>query len=284
MGRQDLLSTFIGAYPAQPATAFWRAIEIGALAASGIPPGLGLDLGCGDGILTDILLGKIGSRRLVGVDPDPCEAAAARHYEFYDRIHSCGGDAIPESDSTFDFVISNSVLEHIPLLEPVIAEVSRVLKVGGKFFFTVPGRGFHDNLSGSLFPHINRERYLNAVDRRLAHFHYLSPEEWIEVCARHSLVVEECKGYLNRAETQRWETLSRLTGGLFYSIFGERQRPIEIQRRIGARSLQNRWRLPPGVSTVLGRLVSLGVSADFETPTWIDISAASCLLVQGRRS
>lgn len=284
MKSPNLLSSFIGAYPAQPATALWRAVEISALSACDIPQGLGLDLGCGDGILTNILLERIGSRRLVGIDPDPYETAAARQFKFYHRVHNCGGDAIPESDSTFDFVISNSVLEHIPFLEPVIAEISRVLKPGGQFFFTVPGPAFHDNLSGSLFPHINRERYLGAIDKRLAHFHYLSPEDWMELCARHALVVDFCQGYLNRAETQRWETLSRMTGGLLYSLFGERKRPIEIQRQLGARSLQNRWRLSSGFSSIVSHLVSLGVPTDFDRPTWTDVAVASCLLVQGRRS
>src|SRR4051812_37996918 len=114
----DLFTTFTARYPAQPATAFWRAIEIEALATCDVPEeGLGLDLGCGDGILTDILLERIGPRRLVGIDLDPLETAAARKYSFYERIHTCSADAIPEPDGTFDFVISNSVLEHIPPLE-----------------------------------------------------------------------------------------------------------------------------------------------------------------------
>ena len=71
MTNQELLASFVGAYPAQPATAFWRAIEIGVLARRGLPEGLGLDLGCGDGILTDILLRQTGPRTLVGVDVDP---------------------------------------------------------------------------------------------------------------------------------------------------------------------------------------------------------------------
>ncbi len=148
---RDLLTDFVARYPAQPATAFWRGIEIDVLGKADIPDGLGLDLGCGDGILTDILFKRIGRKpRLVGIDPDPLETDAARKYRFYERIHTSGGDSIPEPDATFDYVISNSVLEHIPSLEPVIREVGRVLKPGGRFFYTVPCPGFHDNLAGSI--------------------------------------------------------------------------------------------------------------------------------------
>jgi hypothetical protein len=38
----------------QPATAIFRAIELPALIGHGIQQGLGIDIGCGDGKLTDI--------------------------------------------------------------------------------------------------------------------------------------------------------------------------------------------------------------------------------------
>ncbi len=47
--------------------------------------------------------------------------------------------------------MSNSVLEHIPNLEPVLKEVARVLKPGAKFVFCVPNHRFLDNLSISKF-------------------------------------------------------------------------------------------------------------------------------------
>lgn len=284
MTMHTLLSTFIGAYPAQPATGFWRAIEIGALARHGVPEGFGLDLGCGDGKLTEILLHEVGPRRLVGIDLDPMETEAARHFPFYDRVHTCPGDKVPEPDATFDFVISNSVLEHIPDLEATVAEAGRVLKSQGRFVFTVPGPAFHDNLSGSLFGHVSRDKYLATLDRRLAHFHYLSKSDWSAMCARNGLVLDNCLGYLDRAETQRWETLSRATGGLLYSVFGERRRPIEIQRAIGARALQNSAKLPRPIASGLANLVSLGLSGRRTDTVWINPAEASCLLVVGRRA
>jgi SAM-dependent methyltransferase len=281
---QQLLASFIGAYPAQPATAFWRAIEIGALARRGLPQGLGLDLGCGDGILTDILLQHTGSRSLVGIDVDPLETEAAARFPFYCRVHTCPGNDIPEPERTFDFVLSNSVLEHIADLEATIAEVSRVLKPGGRFLFTVPGPGFHENLVGSLFPHVDRAAYLDVIDRRLAHHHYLSSSDWQAMCARHGLVLDDCLGYLDGRETRRWETLSRMTGGLLYSLFGEAKRPIEIQRQLGARSLQNAVHLPKPMARAFAQLVSIGIPANGSASSWIAIETASCLLVEGHRA
>jgi SAM-dependent methyltransferase len=274
--RQTMMTDFIAAYPAQPATAYWRGIEVAVVADAGLPQGLGLDLGCGDGILTDILLRHTGERRLVGLDLDPEETAAARKFSFYDRVHTCTAHAIPETDATFDFVISNSVLEHIPDLEGVIAEVGRVLKPGGEFLFTVPCPEFRDNLAGSLFGLAPREDYLRDLDRRLVHINYLTRTDWAAMSARHGLVVDSCEGYLGRDETRRWETLSRMTGGLLHSLTAGRSRPIEIQRMLGLRSLQNRSRLPRPLAGALAGLVSAGVRES-------DDGAPSCLLVRGRR-
>lgn len=275
---RDLMTEFVARYPAQPATAFWRGIEIDVLARAGIPEGLGLDLGCGDGILTDILFKRMGrAPTLVGVDPDPLETEAARRYPFYQRIHTARGSAIPEPDGTFDFVISNSVLEHIPDLEPVIQEVGRVLKPGGRFFFTVPCPGFHSNLSGSIVPGASRSKYLTELDRRLAHFNYLSERDWEATCSRHGLQVLSFAGYLGKEATRRWETLSRMTGGLLHRLSFGRRRPIEIQRALKLRSFQNRAAMPKSMASALANLIAAGLdwNDDAEMP--------SCLLVTGQR-
>jgi SAM-dependent methyltransferase len=274
----SLLTEFVARYPAQPATAFLRSIEIDRLAKAVDADGLGLDLGCGDGILTDILFKRIGKTpRLVGIDIDPLETEAAATYPFYERIHTGAAQAMPEADATFDYVISNSVLEHIPDLEPVIAEVARVLKPGGRFYFTVPGPGFHENLRGSVIG-VNRSRYLAGLDRRLAHFHYLSELDWTAMCDRHGLRLGRVEGYIDRSETRRWESLSRMTGGLLHTLSFGKSRPIEIQRVLKLRSFQNSMRLPNGLATMLARTIALGLGEGSAKGT------PSCLLVTGSKA
>ena len=278
---KDILRTFFRLYPHQPATAFWRGVEITALTHRGIPAGRGLDLGCGDGILTSVILGKTGPRDLVGVDLDPLETSLASRFSFYSAVHTCAADDIPEQDASFDFVISNSVLEHIPVVEPVIEEIHRLLRPGGRFLFTVPAGGFHRNLRGPTDRSQSRSDYLQEIDERLAHFHYRDPSEWRTLCGGIGLIIDFCEGYFDEWETRRWETLSRYTGGMLYRAFRRRHSPIEIQRRLGARDTRFQFKLPSFASELLARATTHGLPAT-QTP-WVPATQASCLLVEGHR-
>ena len=97
---------------------------IAAVAAAGGQ--LALDIGCGAAGKRALLTER--GNRYVGVDvqgfsgPDVQVTAAS----------------LPFADSTFDFVICDSVLEHVHDPWKVSAEVYRVLKPGGKGLFVVP--------------------------------------------------------------------------------------------------------------------------------------------------
>lgn len=176
---KKLLIRFIREYPSQLAAAFWRAIEVEHVTSQPFPAGLGIDLGCGDGKLTKILLERIGKRKpwLVGVDIDNRETQLAQQSGIYQRIHTVSADKIPEEDNSFDFVFSNSVLEHIENIENVLNEVRRILKKDGIFLFTVPSANFHCCLKGPLLPFASRDAYIKKLDLRLAQKRYWDTKE-----------------------------------------------------------------------------------------------------------
>jgi SAM-dependent methyltransferase len=282
----ELLREFVATYPAQPATAYWRAIEIAALLRRKLPSGRGLDLGCGDGKLTKIILDRSGPRDLVGVDVDKKETDIARQFGLYRSVLTADATSLPVASSSFDFVLSNSVMEHIPDLNAVIAEASRVLCKGGTLVTTVPTIGFHANLRGSLLPWKARQDYLARLDARLAHIHYPSTRDWAEMLARNGLRLVHRFGYLDRSECRRWETLSRFTGGLLHAAGLGRLRPIEIQRVTGLRALQARNSLPKGISTIIANVI--GGWRPHEPDYWrvddgLDDINAGCLAVVATR-
>jgi SAM-dependent methyltransferase len=274
---QSLLVELLAENPFQPATSWWRSIELAVIIRHGMPEGRGLDLGCGDGKLMRILLAAHrANRELVGVDLDPLETRDALTSGVYARVHTAPGERIPEPDRSFDFAFSNSVLEHIDAIDPVIAEVARLLHPGARFVFTVPGAHFHDCLRGPLAPWAQRTRYLETVDRRCAHRRYWSAAQWGECLARHGMQVTAAREYLSEAQTRRWETLSRFTSGVLFSLMGERVHPIEIQRRLRLR--KRALSLPRWLAQAVAAATAAGRGASASGQRF------ACLLVEARRS
>ena len=50
----------------------------------------------------------------------------------------CDLKSIPVEDGRFDFILFNQVMEHLPEPQSVLAEFHRILKAGGKVFYTGP--------------------------------------------------------------------------------------------------------------------------------------------------
>lgn len=139
-----------------------------------------LDLGCGDGHFASVTFDQTID---VGLDPwtGPLQQASQRG--IYGVTIQSGGDQMPFDNHTFQTVISNSVLEHIPELDAVLGETARVLKPGGQFIFCVPNHQFLANLSVSNFFDRIGLRFLGNAYRGFfnkisRHYHCDSPEVW----------------------------------------------------------------------------------------------------------
>jgi ubiquinone/menaquinone biosynthesis C-methylase UbiE len=77
------------------------------------------------------------------------------------------GGKLPFSDSSFDLVTANMVLEH--LSEPVVVfrEIGRVLRPGGRFVFVTPNRGHPAvRLLSLVFSRAARRRIAAVLERR----------------------------------------------------------------------------------------------------------------------
>jgi methionine biosynthesis protein MetW len=100
-----------------------------------------LDLGCGDGLLFELLGNTI--ERGVGLDISPEAVRKATEKGFDARLHSFD-DPLPFEDSAFDYVVLLDVLEHVydPVL--LLKEAARVSKqfviVGVPNFSSLPAR------------------------------------------------------------------------------------------------------------------------------------------------
>jgi SAM-dependent methyltransferase len=95
-----------------------------------------LDLGCGDGFLTQ-RIAESGAR-LVGVDSSPQMIAAALERGVDAR---CGSGEALSFEQEFDAVFSNAALHWMTDQDAVLAGVHRALKPGGRFVAECGGQG-----------------------------------------------------------------------------------------------------------------------------------------------
>lgn len=141
-----------------------------------------LDIGAGDGQFAQVTFSNL---TLIGIDPwwQPLTEAGAR--KVYRLLTQAAGDALPFTDASFPTAISNSVLEHIPEVQPVLDEVARKLEVGGKFIITVPNQRFITDLWGvEVFKRLGlrgmSKRYSQFFNRIARHHNLNTPEVWTE--------------------------------------------------------------------------------------------------------
>jgi arsenite methyltransferase len=97
-----------------------------------------LDVGCGAGMDTLIAAQMVGSGGSVtGIDMTPDMVAKARRSAAAMGVANVeivegSAEQLPFADATFDVVISNGVIDLIPDKDAVFAEITRVLRPGGR--------------------------------------------------------------------------------------------------------------------------------------------------------
>ena len=99
-----------------------------------------LEVGCGRGVGVKIILDRFGAAAVEAFDLDPkMIERARRRLAAYGlaRVQLSVGDvtAIKAGDATFDAVFDFGAIHLEPTWRKAVAEVRRVLKPGGRFFF-----------------------------------------------------------------------------------------------------------------------------------------------------
>lgn len=156
-----------------------------------------LDIGCGEGMFAHVLFDEPVD---VGIDPQAGELERAREYGAYLELIQCGGSSIPKRDGEFKTIFSNSVLEHIADIEPVLKEARRLLAPSGRFYVTVPTHLFERHSLGYQFlSGLGLESLAAAFgaffNRFWRHYHFFTPEGWTELFGRAGFEVVASRQY-----------------------------------------------------------------------------------------
>lgn len=190
-------------------------------------PGPVLDLGCGDAHFATVAFKHALD---VGVDPwtPPLREARRLRFGAYKLLVQADGAHFPLPSNHFASAVSNSVLEHIPELDPVLADLARVLKPGAPFVFCSPSEYFLEFMSVSTaFDKIGLkplgDAYRNFFNTISRHHHCDDPVTWEKRLNKAGFKVEKYWYYFSvkALRTLEWWHYFGLPASLAHALTGK---------------------------------------------------------------
>lgn len=144
-----------------------------------------LDAGCGDGANL-ILLNQFEGATIYGMDYNPIRTTRAKN-NFQD-ISILQGNllALPFKKQTFDVILLNQVLEHIPKDGDVLLEINKPLKRDGLLILGVPNEGC---FLGQLRNNIIQRDILRTTD----HVHFYTEQHMISLLNSNNWNIKEIR-------------------------------------------------------------------------------------------
>ena len=147
-------------------------------------PGAALDAACGTGRFAEFLARR--GHRVIGVDSSPDMLAHARQRVPEAEFHVAELDRLPLPDDSVDVIVCALALEHVPRLDPVLAEFARVLRPGGEL---VISDVHHENITrGSVMTTRGP-----AGEPRIAPTYRHQLGDYLRAALRHGLQVKRCE-------------------------------------------------------------------------------------------
>jgi 2-polyprenyl-3-methyl-5-hydroxy-6-metoxy-1,4-benzoquinol methylase len=142
-----------------------------------------LDVGCGEGVLTQQWAQRLAGR-VVGIDlEDPViQAEWEKHRAPNLEYRVMKAENLPFADDEFDMACAIEVLEHVPDPEHTVAEMARV--ASSSLLVSVPREPLWRGLN------MARGAYLRDLGNTPGHVNHWSKRAFVELLSRHGEVVE----------------------------------------------------------------------------------------------
>jgi 2-polyprenyl-3-methyl-5-hydroxy-6-metoxy-1,4-benzoquinol methylase len=152
--------------------------ELDALTAMARPDSL-LDVGCGEGVLTERWARTLTPARVVGVDVADLRGEWARRPAASFAV--ADAEALPFADGEFDVVAAIELLEHVRDPGRALAELARVAR--SHLLVSAPREPLWRTLN------VARGAYLRDLGNTPGHRHHWSRRSFLELLERHGEVV-----------------------------------------------------------------------------------------------
>jgi arsenite methyltransferase len=166
----EAIASSMNVRAAEPAMQSICARYLGGIAARDVHA---LEIGCGNGAATALIMQHLRPARLVGIDPSLLFIDMARErFEGEPRVSFACGEAAStgQADASFDVVIAHTVYSHLLDPQSALTEAWRVLNPGGRL---VIFDGDFATLTVALFDDDPLQAAVRLVLRNLVHAPYI---------------------------------------------------------------------------------------------------------------
>lgn len=184
-----------------------------------------LDVGCGGGILAEDFA-RLGCQ-VTGIDPSEPSLQSARQHAEQEGLRityqQAGGERLPFEEFAFDIVCCCDVLEHVDDVPAVVAEIARVLRPGGVFFYDTLNRTGRSKLVAIKI--MQEWSWSSFVPPRLHDWDlFIKPEELAGILKQENLLPQEMVGMVPNANPLRMirALRERKKGKISFGEFGRR--------------------------------------------------------------
>lgn len=186
--------------------AIWRSAEASKLSDYNLIKPI-IDVGCGFGEFAGVFF---SSQVEVGVDINSKDILKAAQTGKFRKTMVADARNLPFNDKTFNTALSISTLEHIPNNYKVFKEVYRILKPGGKFYFTVPTNEFYNNLLFvRFFKSLGLTRlalfYYRFINKAFKHVYIVDEKKWLQRAQKTGFIIETTQGTISKLILNLWE-------------------------------------------------------------------------------
>jgi methionine biosynthesis protein MetW len=162
-----------------------------------------LDLGCGDGVLGELLKDRFDE--VIGVDISDQALIVAKQRGLATYRVNLDEEALPFPDATFDAITCLDLIEHVFEPRVLVSEIARVLAPGGSLYIAFPNMRYALRIKEIIAGRFPKTSGDIAYSYDGGHLHYYTPGDVRLLLQERGLITVSERGIVSGGIRKNWK-------------------------------------------------------------------------------